>query len=222
MYVKIGDYRVRLNEGRALRYIHAHTSGVPVPIVVDNFTYDGTTFLVMSRMPGYPLDALYHQITPDVERLLSAQLHLSSFDGGPVRCARVRFDAEPAGPWQSVDEFHEAIIYRTGGLNIPENVDAAAVHDVIRRAHARKHRVCLTHNDLGAHNILVDENWNITGIVDWEAAAWMPEYWELTKGTFLPKYRQHRWFRIMSAAFPMYTLEQKAEQLIIQYRQCYA
>ena len=55
-----------------------------------------------------------------------------------------------------------------------------AIHDVVRRAHAGPHRICLTHNDLGPHNILVDDEWNITGIVDWEACAWMPEYWCVT------------------------------------------
>ena len=44
---------------------------------------------------------------------------------------------------------------------------------------------------------------------------------ELTKGTFLPQYRQGRWYRIMSAAFPMYALEQEAEKYIVNYRQCY-
>ena len=44
---------------------------------------------------------------------------------------------------------------------------------------------------------------------------------ELTKGTFLPQYRQGRWYRIMSAAFPMYALEHEAEKYIINYRQCY-
>ena len=56
-------------------------------------------------------------------------------------------------------------------------MDPAVVHDTIREVHARDYRICLTHNDLGPHNILVDDDWNITGIVDWESCAWMPEYW---------------------------------------------
>jgi aminoglycoside phosphotransferase (APT) family kinase protein len=39
--------------------------------------------------------------------------------------------------------------------------------------------VCLTHNDLSSFNILAD-NEHITGIVDWEIAAWLPSYWEYT------------------------------------------
>ncbi|OSC96696.1 hypothetical protein PYCCODRAFT_1481808 [Trametes coccinea BRFM310] len=89
------------------------------------------------------------------------------------------------------------------------------------RAHSRPHEIRLTHNDLSAHNILVDDDWNITGIVDWEACAWMPEYWELTKGTFLLQYRKGRWNRIMTSVFPGYASELEAERYIVKYRRRY-
>ena len=92
-------------------------------------------------------------------------------------CERLRLDAKPTGPWNSVDEFHKALMWRARRLLLPAGLDAKEVDDVIRRAHSRPHRICLTHNDLGPHNVLIDDNWNITGIVDWEASAWMPEYW---------------------------------------------
>ena len=196
MYAKIGPERViRLSEGQALRHIHAHTSGIPVPRVIDNFTHKGVTYLIMTRLPGYPLNDSdrYFEIDSRVEQLLSAQLTsllaplralpppsdaICGFDGGPIYDVRVRYpDGKPAGPWSSVSEFHEDLLRRTCGLKFPEHVDSEAALDVIKRAHARQHRVCLTHNDLGPHNLLVDDDWNITGIVDWEAAAWMPEYW---------------------------------------------
>ena len=149
-------------------------------------------------------------------------------------------DAEPAGPWDSVKAFHEHLLWRAGPLQHFERSTKSPeeIQDVIRRAHARQHRVCLTHNDLGAHNILVDDGFNITGIVDWENCAWMPEYWcvccavyphrvthasgrELTKATFLPQYQQGRWLRIMTAALPMYALEQEAESHILRHRTYY-
>ena len=39
-------------------------------------------------------------------------------------------------------------------------------------------RSVFTHGDLCPRNILVNESLRITGIVDWEAAGWYPEYWE--------------------------------------------
>ncbi|RDX43495.1 kinase-like protein [Lentinus brumalis] len=244
LYIKRNDM-LRLSEGQALHFVGTHTS-LPVPIVVDNFKYQDNVYLVMSRLPGFSLADVYLDITPEVEQKLSAQLarilaplralpppdpsrpgRVCGFDGGPVHCARIRFGQHPAGPWDSVEAFHANLLHRAGGLNVPEQPEYCpkspeAVHDVIRRAHVKTHRVCLTHNDLGAHNVLIDENWNITGIVDFESCTWMPEYWELTKGTFLPQYRKGRWHRIMSTAFPGYELEQEAEHYIINFRQCYA
>ncbi|KAK0186168.1 hypothetical protein F5146DRAFT_171719 [Armillaria mellea] len=41
------------------------------------------------------------------------------------------------------------------------------------------HDIVFTHGDLWDHNIMVDQG-HITGIVDWEWAGWLPEYWEYT------------------------------------------
>lgn len=39
-------------------------------------------------------------------------------------------------------------------------------------------RSVFTHGDIAPRNIMVDENGNITGIIDWEWAGWYPDYWE--------------------------------------------
>ncbi|KAI0769943.1 kinase-like protein [Fomes fomentarius] len=237
MYVKLNSSALhRLSEGEATRFVGKHTN-VPVPVVIDNFEYEGHTFLITSRLPGHSLLSVYKRIPPEVELKLSAQLSqilaslralsapanaVCGFDGGPVYCYRISLHAAPAGPWPSIAEFHEDLMRRTKGLtyNVPEG-QSEAICDTIRRAHSRPHRLCLTHNDLGPHNILVDDDYNITGIVDWEACAWMPEYWELTKSTSMPRFSIGRWPRIMTAAFPMYALEQEAEELILQHRESY-
>ena len=192
MYVKRSTVH-RLSEGHAIQFVGSRTS-LPVPIVVDNFQHEGITYLVTSRLQGHPLMYRWVNMPPEAETKLSAQLSqllaplraipapsdaVCAFGGGPVYCARIRFDTvSPAGPWQDVVKFHAELMLRTGGLTeyVPEG-QSEVIHDVVRRAHAGSHRVCLTHNDLGPHNILVDDEWNITGIVDWEACGWMPEYW---------------------------------------------
>ncbi|KAJ7811477.1 hypothetical protein B0H14DRAFT_2378319 [Mycena olivaceomarginata] len=35
-----------------------------------------------------------------------------------------------------------------------------------------------SHGDLLLHNVLAEADLHPAGIVDWERAAWMPEYWE--------------------------------------------
>ncbi|KAH9922961.1 uncharacterized protein B0H18DRAFT_1182825 [Fomitopsis serialis] len=48
-----------------------------------------------------------------------------------------------------------------------------------RRLYSMSHAVVFTHGDLMPHNIMVKDG-HITGIIDWEAAGWYPEYWEFT------------------------------------------
>ncbi|OJT09102.1 hypothetical protein TRAPUB_14429 [Trametes pubescens] len=43
---------------------------------------------------------------------------------------------------------------------------AERVHATSKRVHARPHRLSLMHNDLGLHNILVNDDWKISGIID--------------------------------------------------------
>lgn len=48
--------------------------------------------------------------------------------------------------------------------------------------------VKFTHGDIKHHNILVDEDGHITGLLDWESAGWYPEFWEYTTALrFVPK-----------------------------------
>ena len=190
MYVK-QSFLGGLEEGEAMRFVAAHTS-IPIPFVIDNVVYGERSYLVMSRLPGEQLSGLYPELPPEAEPHLSAQLSrmlaplralpapsgaVCGFGGGPVNCWRMTL-SPPLGPWESVAAFHRYVWLRAGGLTyMPKEVDSEMVHNVIREVHSREYRLCLTHNDLGPHNILVDEHWNITGIVDWESCAWMPEYW---------------------------------------------
>ncbi|KAH9855964.1 kinase-like protein [Lenzites betulinus] len=234
MFIKHG--LTRPVEAQATHFVGTHTS-IPVPVVIDCLTVEGRTWIVLSRLPGYNLGDRYFDVTPEVEQHLSSQLSrmltplralpppnnsaVCGFDQGPIYCARMAFGGPARGPFENVESFHRWLLARAGPLKIPAEEDAEQIRETIKRAHSRPQRVCLTHNDLGPHNILVDEEWNITGIVDWESCAWMPEYWELSKGTFLLQYRDDCWDRVMTSVFPEYSEELKAERYILSYRSCY-
>lgn len=190
MYVKWGTL-VRPAEAEATRFVGTHTS-IPVPVIVDSFTVEGVTWIVMSRLPGSNLGDSYDLITPEIEQELSDQLArllaplraipapspaVCGFGGGPIYCERLAMDAPAVGPFENIDVFHHSLLARAGPLRIPDDEDAKVVHETIKMAHERPHRLCLTHNDLAPHNILIDDDWKISGIVDWESCAWMPEYW---------------------------------------------
>lgn len=58
------------------------------------------------------------------------------------------------------------------------------------------HRIVFTHGDFKEHNILIDEEGNLTGFLDWECAGWCPEYWEFT--TAMRSYKNSWWYQVSS------------------------
>ncbi|KAJ7922086.1 hypothetical protein B0H13DRAFT_1506091, partial [Mycena leptocephala] len=96
------------------------------------------------------------------------------FTGGPLRSFRI--GQEPVGPFDAVADFHSQPF-----CTVHRNDYDKATPDIQQLILARPHKhygIQLVHGDLLLHNILADENLCPTGIVDWECAAWMPEYWE--------------------------------------------
>lgn len=150
----------------------------------------------MERVPGSSvqsrrLDPTKPKITPEDKKKIIDQLSVflsqlraipspddravCGFGGTPVHCERVGLFSPPRGPWPSIQDFH-AYLIQAARLSPPADV-AVKVWDTIEEAHNQSHRICFTHGDLGAHNVLVNNDLNITAIIDWETASWMPEYW---------------------------------------------
>ncbi|KAF1739124.1 hypothetical protein CRV24_001056 [Beauveria bassiana] len=86
--------------------------------------------------------------------------------------ARIR-DFTPIGPFKDEAAFSQK-------LRFPD--------DPSRRGH----KIVFTHADLNPRNIIVNQvkdatgtlHWEVSGIVDWEAAGYYPEYWDCTKSMF--------------------------------------
>ncbi|KAJ7802836.1 hypothetical protein B0H14DRAFT_1652234, partial [Mycena olivaceomarginata] len=77
--------------------------------------------------------------------------------------------------------FH--LYYRFTRTRIPNPLpsDLASNPHLAHLVSAREHKsysINLALGDLLLHNILADSLLRPTGIVDWECASWMPEYWE--------------------------------------------
>lgn len=53
-------------------------------------------------------------------------------------------------------------------------------------AFSRTHESVFTHSDFFFSNVLVDGG-RLSGVVDWEGAGFMPEYWDFTKAMRSPK-----------------------------------
>ncbi|KAF8914608.1 hypothetical protein CPB85DRAFT_1433606 [Mucidula mucida] len=117
-------------------------------------------------------------------------------------------DSKPRGPWLSVTDFHAALVSRARIVVPPE------VSDVVWRSNPSKKRI--------RDRIEFDQDYNVTGIIDWEASAWLSEYWEYTKALFLPWNRKGWWYEIMTDVFAQYEMERRAEYYIWKYREIFA
>ncbi|KAF8914689.1 kinase-like protein [Mucidula mucida] len=234
MYIKL-SVLTRPSEGFVIDYVRKNTT-IPVPIVIDNVTVDGITALVLGELPGEDVRVVRAELglSPEQAKKLSHQISallgqlrslpppsesVCGWNNTPVRCERLAMGSEPLGPWPSVNCFNTAMVDRARIRAPPEVSDV--VWRTINEVHARSHRVCLTHNDFAPQNVLVDKDYNITGIIDWEASAWLPEYWEYTKALFLPWNRKGWWYEVMKVVFPQYELENLAEYYIWNYREVY-
>ncbi|KAF8643170.1 hypothetical protein AX16_009212 [Volvariella volvacea WC 439] len=212
-------------EAHIMQFVRKNTS-IPVPIVIDNIVVNDRTCIVMTALPGGQLwdrldnlngeqtNRIVQQMSEYLDQLCiipsSFQEEVCGFDRGPLRCQRLCYDARPRGPYTSIQEFHSDTLKRSG-IQVPPDAqhDEEAVWGAIRESHSRPHKVVFTHNDLGPHNILVDKDCNVTGIIDWEYSVWYPEYWKFIKSTFLWQFhdKEGPWFKIMHRVFPQYTLE---------------
>lgn len=64
----------------------------------------------------------------------------------------------------------------------------------------RSSQSVFTHCDIAPQNIMVDQNGQITGIIDWERAGWYPDYWEYAN--IMKPRREENWQEWMDRTGP--------------------
>lgn len=100
---------------------------------------------------------------------------VSSLEGRPLNSWRLR-EKEVIPPFPDIDSFHEYILEGV----LVESRKPRIRHMAERTWFKKEHRLCFTHGDLNLHNILIKDD-KMVGIIDWETAGWLPEYWEWTQ-----------------------------------------
>lgn len=136
---------------------------------------------------------------------------VSGFLGGPFLSYRIDTPGV-VGPFESPAQFHSQDFCTVW----PDRVEKAEEH--IRRFIAerpqRHYQSCLTHGDLLLHNITADEECRPTGLIDWQTAGWMPEYWETASSSRSVYSRVYIWKDILRGAFPRCDDDIAVERLI--------
>ncbi|THH28866.1 hypothetical protein EUX98_g5328 [Antrodiella citrinella] len=213
-------------ERDALAFIWRHTT-IPIPRIID-FVKDPSSdpkcpeyYLITSRVEGKLLGQWLwekpHDITLVVRDLKDALTQLrsippssnavSSLYGGEFYCPRL-MARDPIGPFADIKTFHEFLF-----SVVHFHADHNALRTLAQKSHSKTHRLCYTHGDLNYTNILVKEDGSISGIIDWQAAGWLPEYWDhcaaLWHGRKLFQMKE-----VIKAAFPPYDEELEVEQAL--------
>ncbi|KAG6901276.1 hypothetical protein C0995_014328 [Termitomyces sp. Mi166 len=172
----------RVREDEALSMKLARSLGLPVPRVLfyaESFEERGAIW--MTRVPGVLLSQVWRQLS-DAERFtIMGELH--------HYLLRLRECKNPRSPEVSSITGGSIKSFRTcnGGHRVRDQSDAQRVEfdDQTRKIEHladMEHSIVFTHGDLMRHNILVKDG-HITGIIDWECAGWLPEYWDYTTMT---------------------------------------
>ncbi|TRM62899.1 hypothetical protein BD626DRAFT_496919 [Schizophyllum amplum] len=201
--------RVHEQEGQAMNL--ARAMGIPAPRFISFGSYGDTTdtskcnSLLMTRVPGYNLswyddDAIdWDIIKEDLVRIITRMRSFSSpfgnaicgAGGGPIRGPLVPWKpprcADEADFRRHIDPSdHFPRLLATSRSEAERAVYAAKIPQVEAFLALPEHAVVFTHGDLVRHNIFVGEDGHISGIIDWEAGAWMPDYWEFSVTAPMP------------------------------------
>ena len=178
------------NEPVALRLVERYAPSIPAPLLIDTFTYDSRDWFIATNLPGRRAQGILHrmsyaerdQLVADLSDVI-AQMHkipnttpyrFSSVSGGPIH--DLRFDTG-IGPFNSEADLNKDMV-GDGELNGESMWNYLKLE--ILSEFSRTHDSVFTNGHLFFSSILVDGG-RLSGIVNWENAAFMPAYWEYVK-----------------------------------------
>jgi len=220
MYIKCA--RDAVTEAATMRFVAAHTT-IPVPRVWCTFPWRGERHIAMSRVPGTDLkqrrwrklsstaqDHIVTQLTTFFAQLRAIPpptgTMIGSVVGGAFMDFRVYYSG-PSGPYDDEEHFNRQLRCGEPLESLPEPV---------RAVHSVQHQLVFTHNDVAPRNIMVadDDSGRITGLIDWECVAWLPDYWEYCKAVNW-NYGEDKQFKERVPAFlEKYEVEAEADRVL--------
>ncbi|KAI0640878.1 kinase-like domain-containing protein [Trametes meyenii] len=135
----------------------------------------------LSSGDGQMLDRLIEQMrtmSPPVLEVTGDEALLSDLRNA---LRELRSIPPPSGAVSGLDnqprEFKAALFEFTNPTLFPERMPT--LRRLAGPVQSMNHRIVFTHGDLHGFNIIVKDG-RLAGIIDWETAGWLPEYWEHT------------------------------------------
>ncbi|EPE03055.1 hypothetical protein F503_08669 [Ophiostoma piceae UAMH 11346] len=184
------DYRTQLCEANAMKFIAEQTKGaIPVPKIYCSFERKGRVYILMERLPGETVQAsgprwshrsiesqahILGQLRKMVEIMRAipppSDFAVGNVDGGQLYDGNLP-ERRYMGPYKSIQDFH--LDLRSGMTEITdEHSDACP---------GLRQLIEMHNGDWGPP---------VSGIIDWETAAWMPQYWEFTNAWHVNPYNE--------------------------------
>ena len=220
-YIKKGLDVNGILEAKNISFILNNTS-IPVPRVV-NYGIDsvtGESYIEMEFVQGKPLKDRLFDMTSEAIDKISLQLNhilsqLRSISANYIGSIDPEIYAidDPIITINSsianIDDFNKVL------LNNVSSSMCMFSHFFREMLFQRTHyKFLLTHGDLLPRNIIVDDNYNIKCILDWEVMGFYPEYWEFVKMAQCSW--KSPWWKILSKLNIKYYQELSIFQLYVQ------
>ncbi|VDB89961.1 unnamed protein product [Peniophora sp. CBMAI 1063] len=225
---------IRVVEALSTQLVGTQTT-IPVPTILDVIhtpSQDGTGVCVlMTELPGRSMLALAREgidltaLSNEQASTLSDTLHewllqlralappSNEMVSGIASTSFVSYrlsHSHSVGPFRTMQAFHEQTCLRVRRADGPEAHILGAARD------QKAYRLCFTHGDLTPGNILVNSDYRPVGLVDWECAAWLPEYWEIVSSVAQCP-RSTEWRNMFRSLFPMYDNELALDRMLWKY-----
>ena len=176
----------------------ARAAGMPVPKVLccgEHPSDFRPISILMTRLPGWPLNNSSNEFVAEEEEPWLNDLKIclramrewkSPFEGEQI-CSAIgtsistqRVPGHAMGPCETEEELHDYLLAPASSHGFKSEEEYRLTLTKAKKIREIPHRITFTHGDLKAHNILVNEDYRLSGFLDWECAGWCPEYWDFT------------------------------------------
>lgn len=206
----------------------AYKMGIPTPRVLAYGAagaHSPFASILMTRVPGKTLLEVHESGSLSSREMETIKAELSTYidmmrdydspwgsrvcsvAGGAVDGARV--PGSRTGPHENVAAFYNAFLacanpdYWRYSRSYDEALSTA------KMLNATHYDLKFTHGDLLSHNIMIADG-HISGILDWEFAGWLPEYWEFT--SMLRSPAREGWWPDFVFSLPGYRYTEELER----------
>lgn len=199
--------RTRIEEVVAMKM--ARAAGMPVPKVLcygDHPNDWRGVSILMTRLPGWSLNNSRDDFIEDDEQPWFSELarcfHAMRkwehpFEGEPIcsvlntTISSPRVPGHAMGPFESEEKMHDYLESTASARGFKSLEAFESTLAQAKQLRTLDHSIVFTHGDFKAHNLLVDDEYRLSGFLDWECTGWYPEYWELTTAM---KYGKGTWW----------------------------